>query len=161
MTQSWFTLRRLAIALPVIFGLHVAEEAPTFVAWFNAHVEPDITGRMFWSVTTAGLVITLVVAGLAAATRERAGALAATAWVGFLMLANGVFHVTAAIADGAYAPGVVTAVLLYLPASGLLIVAVSREHALPWPAVAAVALLGGVPMFIHGWLIVFEGGRLL
>lgn len=160
MTRPWFTLRRLAIALPVIFVLHVAEEAPTFVAWFNAHVEPDITGRMFWSVTTAGLVITLFVAGAAAGSRERSAALAAIVWAGFLMLANGLFHVTAAIADGAYAPGVVTAVLLYLPASALLIAAVSREHAMPWPAVAAVALLGGVPMFIHGWRIVFEGGRL-
>jgi hypothetical protein len=160
MTGSWLTLRRLAIALPVVYALHVAEEAPRFVDWFNAHVEPDINAGLFWSVTVTGLVITLIVSGLAAAAGQRGTALAAVAWTGFLMLANGIFHVVASIVDRDYAPGVVTAVLLYLPASVLLIVTVAREHAMRPATVAAVALIGGVPMFIHGWLIVFEGGRL-
>lgn len=159
MPGPWFTLRRLAIALPVIFVLHVAEEAPTFVAWFNAHVEPDISERLFWSVTGTGLVITLIAAALAA-SRERAAVLAVTAWIGFLMLANGMFHVAAAIAEGAYAPGLVTAVLLYLPVSAIWIAAVARQCAMQAATVAAVAIIGGIPMFIHGWLIVFEGGRL-
>jgi hypothetical protein len=76
------------------------------------------------------------------------------------MLANGIFHVAAAIVDGAYAPGVVTALLLYLPVSALIIAAAAREQAMRPGTVAAVALIGGIPMFIHGWLIVFEGGRL-
>jgi hypothetical protein len=161
MTGSWLTLRRLAIALPVIFILHAVEEAGTFVAWFNAHVEPDINERLFWSVNATGFVITLVVAAIvAAAPRERAAAMTAVAWVGFLMLANGIFHVAAAIVDGAYAPGVVTALLLYLPVSALVIAAAAREQAMSAMTVAAVALIGGIPMYVHGWLIVVEGGRL-
>jgi hypothetical protein len=37
---------------------------------------------------------------------------------------------------------------------------VAREHGLSGATVSAVALIGGVPMFIHGWRIAFEGGRL-
>lgn len=143
MARPWITLRHLATALPVVFALHVAEEAPTFVAWFNAHVEPDISASLFWSVTAFGFVITLIVAGVAAASGERVAALAAVAWVGFLLLANGIFHIVAAIVDRAYAPGVVTAVVLYLPVSGLMIVTVAREHAMRTATVAATALIGG------------------
>jgi hypothetical protein len=161
MAPSWLTLRRLAIALPVIFILHVIEEAPAFLGWFNARVEPDITARMFWSVNATAFVITLAVAAIvAAAPRERAAAMTAVAWVGFLMLANGVFHIVATVADGAYAPGVITAILLYLPATLLLIQAVAREHGMPPTRVAAVALAAGIPMYVHGWRIVFEGSRL-
>ncbi len=159
MAGPWITLRRLAIALPLVFAVHVAEEGPGFVAWFNAHVEPDITARTFWGVNATAFVITLIVAVLVAAARERALVLVASVWVGFLMLANAVFHVVAAIVDGAYAPGVVTAVLLYLPMSGLWITAAAREVALPVAAVAAVAVLGGIPMYLHGYKIVFEGSR--
>jgi hypothetical protein len=155
-----FTLQRLAIALPLVFAAHVAEEAPTFVGWFNAHVEPDITSRLFWSVTSGGLALTVALAVPVAASRERALALVATAWVGFLMLANGIFHVAATIVDGRYAPGVVTALLLYLPVSALWISAVARDCNLRWPMVAVVALIGGIPMFVHGYRIVFEGSRL-
>ena len=54
MARPWFTVQRLAIALPVAFALHVAEEAPQFVPWFNARVEPDITAPLFWSVNAGG-----------------------------------------------------------------------------------------------------------
>ncbi|MGH8310565.1 MAG: HXXEE domain-containing protein, partial [Steroidobacteraceae bacterium] len=91
--------------------LHVLEEAPDFVAWFNSHVEPDITERLFLTVNMAALLITLLVTAFAVTARGRATALMVTAWVGFLMLANGLLHVTAAIVDRAYAPGVVTSLL--------------------------------------------------
>ena len=152
--------RTLAIALPAFFVLHVLEEAPGFVAWFNAHAEPDISTSLFLAVNVGGLLITLLVSAVAVNARGRATALIATAWVGFLMLANGLLHVTATIVDRAYAPGVVTSILFYLPFSALFIAAVAREFALPRATVAAVALIGGALMFIHGWLLIFEGSRL-
>jgi len=152
--------RTLALALPAVFVLHVLEEAPDFVAWMNAHVEPDISDRTFLAVNVGAFLITLLVTALAVSARGRGTALVATAWVGFLMLANGVFHLTATIVDRAYAPGVVTSVLLYLPLCALLLRAVMKEFALSPAAVVAVALAGGMPMYIHGWRIVFEGGRL-
>lgn len=160
MSRPAVTLRSLAIALPVVFALHVLEEAPGFVAWFNRQVDPDITLRSFISVNATGLVITLIVAGVIAPARDWASAVVATGWVGFLMLANGLFHLVATLAHGGYTPGVVTGTLLYLPLSLLFIFAIARECRMPLPIVAAAALLGGVPMYVHGWLIVFRGGRL-
>jgi hypothetical protein len=111
-------------------------------------------------VNVVALVITLVVAFLVATARDRVSVLVGIAWVGFLMLANGVFHVVGTVVHGRYCPGVVTALLLYFPLSLLFMRAAAREVALsPW-AVLAVALLGGVPMYVHGYLIVFRGSRL-
>jgi len=76
------------------------------------------------------------------------------------MLANGLFHIVGTVALGRYCPGVVTATLFYLPLSLLFLRAVVRELGVPLPLVGAVALLGGVPMYIHGYLIVFRGSRL-
>ena len=161
MRRPELTLRQLAVALPVVFILHVLEEAPGFVAWFNRHVDPDITSRLFLTVNAAGFVITLIAATAIAVSRDRVTAVLATAWVGFLMLANGLLHLVATLADAGYAPGVVTGTLLYLPMSLLFMRAVAREFRMPLGFVAAAALVGGVPMYVHGWLIVFRGSRLL
>jgi hypothetical protein len=34
---------RLLLLAPLVFVLHVGEEAPGFVAWFNRLVDPDIS----------------------------------------------------------------------------------------------------------------------
>lgn len=117
MARPAITLRSLAVALPVVFVLHVLEEAPGFVSWFNRHVDPDITSRLFFSVNATAV-------------------------------------------QGGYAPGVVSGTLLYLPFSLVFIGVVARDCRLPLPLAAGVTLLGGLPMYIHGWLIVFRGSRL-
>lgn len=152
-------LRTLAIALPIVFAMHVAEEMPGFVAWFNSLVTPGITQRSFLSVNAAGFLITLAIASLVASSRNTATCIVAVAWVGFLMLANGVLHLVGTLVHMRYAPGVITGCLLYLPLSFLFMKAVVRECALPWRTVLLVALAGGVPMYIHGYLIVFRGSR--
>jgi hypothetical protein len=153
--------RTLSLALPVAFLLHVAEEAPSFVAWFNRRVTPQISQESFLTVNFTAFVVTVAVALSLLASRARPTALVAVAWVGFLMLANGLFHLVATIADGAYCPGVVTSVLIYLPLSLLFIARVAGEARIPPAAVAAAALGGAVPMAVHGYLIVFRGSRLL
>ena len=154
------TFRRLALALPLVFVVHVLEEWPGFVAWFNSLVTPGITRELFLSVNLAAFTITLVVSALAASSREPIAGLVAVAWVGFLMLANGVFHLVGTLVHARYSPGVVSGTLLYLPLSFLVLRAASRELGLSGRVTAAVALLGGVPMYVHGYLIVFRGSRL-
>jgi len=154
------TLRALAPALPLVFILHVVEEAPLFVTWFNSMVAPPISQGTFLAVNATALVITLGVALAISASREPAAGLVGVAWVGFLMLANGIFHIVATVAHDRYCPGVVTGTLLYLPLSFLIMRAAVRELHVPWVVAAAVAFAGGVPMFVHGYLIVFRGSRL-
>jgi len=152
-------LRVLAIALPIVFAIHVAEEAPGFVAWFNNLVTPGITQRLFLSVNAIGFLITLATASLVANSRSSGACVVAVAWVGFLMLANGTLHLVATLVHSRYSPGVITGSLLYLPFSVLFMQAVVRERAIPWRTVLSAALAGGVPMYIHGYLIVFRGSR--
>ena len=153
-------LRVLAIALPCVFAVHVAEEASGFVAWFNSLVTPGITQRLFLSVNATVFFITLAIGSLVAMSRDAALSILAVAWVGFVMLANGLFHLVGTLVLWRYSPGVVTGTFLYLPLSILFMRAVVRECGIPWATLVLVALVGGVPMYVHGYLIVFRGSRL-
>jgi hypothetical protein len=153
-------LRIIALALPFVFAVHVAEEAPSFVAWFNSLVTPGITQGQFLSVNATAFFITLAIGSFVAMTRDTALSILAVAWIGFLMLANGLFHLVGTLVLLRYSPGVVTGSLLYLPVSILFMRAVVRECGIPWATVVLVALIGGVPMYVHGYLIVFRGSKL-
>jgi hypothetical protein len=157
---STVPLRKLVLIAPLVFLLHVAEEAPSFVAWFNAVVSRGITQDAFLAVNAAALVITALVALAVASSPGRASGLALAAWTGFLVLANGLFHLVATVAHGRYCPGVVTGTLLYLPYALLLLRQIARDLGLRPATVASSAALGAVPMLVHGYLIVFRGSRL-
>lgn len=145
---------------PAIFLVHVLEEAPRFVPWFNALVADGITQELFLTVNVAGFVITVGVTALAAAGGSVATALLALAWVSFLMFANAVLHIVGTLAHAQYAPGVITATLLYLPYSCWFFWRVRRQYGLSWSGPSALSLLAGLPMYVHGYLIVFRGSRL-
>jgi hypothetical protein len=161
MGLPWLTLRRLAWSLPVVFALHVFEESLGFVQWFNERVEPDLSWRTFVTVTSVCFVVTVLIAASLSVLRDRAIGIVAVAWVGFLLFANGIVHIAASILDAAYVPGLVSAILFYLPASLALFNAMSRECRLPRAAVIAVALAAGVPMYLQGWLVLFRGTSLI
>jgi hypothetical protein len=153
-------LQRGLLLAPLIFAVHVAEEAPGFVAWMNAHVADDITPQLFWTVNLSGFALTLLVIAVARMAGPPAGHLLAAAWFGFLMLGNAVLHLAATLHDGSYAPGVVTALTLYLPYSVWLGRALIRARAVPMAGLALAAGLGALPMLIHGYRIIFLGTRL-
>ena len=154
------TLRKLVLIAPFVFILHVFEEAPGFVAWFNSLVPRGISQNLFLTVNAVALTVTVLIAILVAVSPDRASGLVLAAWVGFLMLANGVFHLVGTIAHARYCPGVVTGTLLYLPYGVLLLRKI--VHDLKWNpgVVLGTAALGGVPMLVHGYLIVFRASRL-
>jgi hypothetical protein len=145
---------------PLVFIAHFLEEAPGFVAWFNAHVSRGITQPLFWRVNIAALAITLVVVAAEWFGRSVFTAALVVAWFSFLMLANALLHVTAAISDRSYVPGLLTAVVLYLPFYALVVNSIIRSRRLAPSAVSGVAVVGAIPMLIHGYLIVFRGIRL-
>ena len=154
------SLRILLLATPLIFVAHFLEEAPTFVAWFNAHVTRGITEPLFWSVNYTALAITVAVVLLEWVGENGFSATLVVAWLGFLMAANGMFHVIGAIVDRAYVPGLVTALLLYLPFYSWVVTRVVRTHRLPRNGVVVAAIVGAIPMCVHGYLILFRASRL-
>lgn len=162
MDLSWITLRRFALAMPLVFAAHGFEEAVGgFFLWFNDRVEPDLSWNKFMAVGFTALAISTFVGAFLADKRNRAMATIASAWVGFLMLGNGIAHITAAIVEVDWVPGLATAAILYLPYSLLLYAAIVVECAQPVWRIALAALLGAFPMFIQGWLVIFEGESLI
>lgn len=145
---------------PVIFVGHFLEESPTFVAWFNAHVARGITSGLFWRVNIAALVITLIVVGIEWLSRSPFSLTLMIAWLGFLMLANAIFHIVAGLVDGQYVPGLVTAVLLYIPYYLWLFAKALKSERVKPAGLLVAAVLGSIPMLIHGYLILFRGSRL-
>jgi hypothetical protein len=151
--------RRLLIA-PLVFVAHFLEESPGFVLWFNAHVTRGITEDLFWRVNGTALVITVLVT-LASWTSRSVGAVVlAVAWLSFLMLTNAIFHITGAIVDHGYVPGLATAILLYLPYCGWVARQAVRDRRVAPGSLALAALLGAIPMAVHGYRILFLGTRL-
>jgi hypothetical protein len=106
-------IRRTIFLAPIIFIIHVAEEAPGFVQWFNSLVTPGISQPHFISVNAAAFIITILLAGILSATKDRFAVILMLVWLGFLMLANALFHLAAAIVHLKYCPGTVTAAVLY------------------------------------------------
>ncbi|MCI0707124.1 MAG: HXXEE domain-containing protein [Ignavibacteriae bacterium] len=153
-------LVKFLLAAPVVFVLHVIEESPGFVEWFNAHVNPDITEGVFWSVNAYGLVITLVVCAYEWYAASAVSLLAVMAWFSMLMLANGAFHILSAALDNAYTPGVITATVLYIPYYFVLMMKVAQAKRVSFSILAGAAIVGSIPMVLHGYLILFEGSRL-
>jgi hypothetical protein len=150
----------LALLAPVVFLLHVAEEAPGFVPWINSLMDPDISQPSFLRVNAGCFVITLAVSLALAATREWGAGLVSLAWFGFLFFANAIFHLVATAVHGRYSPGAVTSLVLYLPHFAALFALLVRRLGIPALGAAAVTLLGAAPMAVHGYLIVFRGSRL-
>ena len=153
-------LRRGLLLAPLVFVAHFLEESSGFVPWFNSHVARGITADLFWTVNATALVITVLVTLLFWSAESPAATVLMVAWLSFLMLANAVFHVTGAIVDRGYVPGLATAILLYLPYCGWLAVQVVRDRRVAPGLLAAAAVVGAIPMAVHGYRILFLGTRL-
>jgi hypothetical protein len=145
---------------PIIFVCHVLEEAPGFVEWANTHLVRDITINDFWRVNLSGLIITTAVIVLVWLSRSGFAVVIAMAWLSFLMLANALLHIAGSFVDNGYVPGLVTAVCLYLPYYSWLAIRAVKNWRIQMAPMVATALLGSLPMLLHGYLILFRGSRL-
>ncbi len=158
--EPWSDPSRIVLLAPLVFGVHVLEEAPGFVRWFNSLVQRGISWDQFLVVNVMAFLITLLIAGVAAAARSRVAMLVAVGWLGFLMFANAVLHLAGTAVHAKYSPGVVTATLLYLPYFGWFTSLVHRRCGIALRTLLATTVVAALPMFVHGYLIVFRGARL-
>lgn len=145
---------------PLIFVCHFLEESPTFVPWFNSHAAPDITTGLFWRVNLTALVITLIVMASEWFSHSSLSLILVVAWFGFLMFANAILHIAGAFVDGGYVPGLATAALLYLPYFAWLFVRGVVSRRVSAGVLIVAAIVGAIPMLVHGYLILFRGSRL-
>src|SRR5687768_2450383 len=143
-------LSRALLFAPLVFVAHFLEESPGFVPWFNAHVTRGITADLFWTVNATALLITILVTVAFRRIGTTPAAMLVAAWLGFLMLTNAVFHVTGAIVDRGYVPGLATAILLYVPYCSWVAWQLVRDRRVAPALLVAAAVLGGIPMAVHG-----------
>lgn len=151
--------RWVALA-PVVFLLHFLEEAPGFVAWINSYVDKDISREFFLSMNFFVLGVTSIVALIMWVSPSPLSASLATLWLSFIMLANGCLHVFAGVLEQNYVPGLITAVLLYIPYYLLLMNQLVRKKFLPVGTAITLTLIGALPMCIQGYRVLFLGSRL-
>ena len=151
---------RLLLLAPVIFVCHFLEESPGFVQWFNEHVARGITSGLFWRVNLSALVITLMVVGVDRFSSSAFSLALAVVWLSFLMLANAILHIVGGLVDQQYVPGLATAILLYLPYYSWFFIKAVKSKRVKIIVLGAGAVLGSLPMLIHGYLIIFRGSRL-
>ena len=150
----------IILLAPFIFICHFLEEAPGFVSWFNEHVSRGINSRLFWNVNISALAITIIVVLIELISPSVVSASLVILWLSFLMLANAIFHITGSMLDKAYMPGLITAIILYIPFYFLIIRNIIRRHRMKLPVLVSIAFLGALPMLIHGYMILFLGSRL-
>jgi hypothetical protein len=67
------------------------------------------------TVNISALVITLVIVLIELLEPSFISASLIVLWFSFLMLANAIFHITGGIVDQEYVPGLITAIVLYIP----------------------------------------------
>lgn len=158
--SSTIKVERLILLSPLIFILHVAEETPGFVEWFNSLVERGISQRLFLTVNIEALTITILIAAAVAIGEAKGAVILALGWLSFLMFANALFHTVGTIAHDKYSPGFVTGVILYLPYFIWFLYRSIRQYAISMLTASTAIVSGSLPMLIHGYLIVFEGRRL-
>jgi hypothetical protein len=143
---------------PVIFGLHVAEEAPGYVRWFNGIAGPPIPESGFLQAQTTPLMAAAFLGAGAAWLRNRWGALVLLLWSSHFFLANALYHLVASVALVTYSPGLVTGTLLYVPYFTWLAGESRRRGVAAW-AILFVTFFAGLPALIQTWMVVFEGRR--
>ena len=151
--------RTVVAFAPLVFAAHFAEEIPGLVKWINSHVARGMTDAWFWQANIAVLVITTIVAVMVWNSRSTATTLAAVMWLSFMMGANALVHIIAALALRQYVPGVVTASILYIPFFPLVLI-YARRRRVSRTALLAAAVVGALPMLAQGYLVVFRGTRL-
>lgn len=99
------------------FAVHVAEEwFAGFTTWVAQVAGRPMSDAGFLAINAAGMVL-LVLAIRAAARAESNGWMAVA--VAAAALINTVIHVAGALITGSYAPGLLSAVILYVPLGAL------------------------------------------
>lgn len=134
---------RVALLLPVVLVLHVAEEwLGGFPAWTGRVLDGGVSPERFVVINTFGVILLTTGTVVASST-------AGVAWfvVSFasLLVLNGVLHSLATLGWGLYSPGTITGLLLSIPI-GLAVLRASWPR-LPTPVFVGAALFGVV---IHG-----------
>jgi uncharacterized protein with HXXEE motif len=137
------TFRRVAWLAPLAYAVHVAEEnSQRFGDWMRVHIAPGFTTAAFVTVNTVAMTALVSLTALASASTGRSFVLPYFALASALMFWNALVHIGATVHFGVYSPGVVSAVLVYLPSFCVLARLASREGRLTKVTITTALAIG-------------------
>ena len=126
----------------VVFAAHMIEEFPRFPGWATRHFGATSTA---WYVYSHIVLVALIVsAGWWAETSAGTWAPLLVVAIMWSLACNAVFHVVTTVLFREYSPGVVTGVLLLVPAAVWLLWRVSDGGVLTGGEMVVAALIGTV-----------------
>jgi len=130
---------------PLATVAHVLEEWPGFVAWAQRHGSTTYSRRGYVTTHVAAVALS-VMAALAVRTVPGvwSGLLFFGAFFGPSIACNALFHIGGTVLTRTYCPGVMTSVLLYLPATIVVIGTALRDGVLNPGALAATMVFAAV-----------------
>src|SRR5262245_28569365 len=126
---------------PAAYALHILEESQHFAEWASAHFAPGFTTAQFVRNNVIVMASLVALTLLASLHPRRWTALLHFFQLSANVLHNALLHMAATAYFGVYSPGLLTAILLYLPVWYHITKRGNREGLLPNAAGIAVFLL--------------------
>ncbi|CAA0079479.1 Uncharacterised protein [Zhongshania aliphaticivorans] len=138
---------------PLAYLVHILEESQQFAAWASTHFAGGFTTAQF---VKNNLIIMGILVGLSVLVTLHPRKW--TALLHFYQLCAGMFHMGATAYIGVYSPGLLSAILLYLPVSYYITRLGYREGLLPnVPALVVLVLAGlGHALFVYSQLFTLD-----
>jgi len=127
--------------LPLAFVVHDAEELFTMPSWFIAHERPLGAAHVALAIALFLAVFLVITAGAWLRPRSFVWRALYGGLLGTFLL-HGFVYVGQAIAFASYTPGLVTAVLVVIPASAYLWIVLLRRGAIDLKPSLAMSVLG-------------------
>lgn len=152
--------RSLIWLMPASFAPHILEEfAAGFPGWVTDTLGSPMSAGGFLLNNAAFMAILLGLTGWASRRPAPLPAFLLLSWASGNLFWNFVFHLVTTLLYGRYSPGLVTAVLLYVPVSVAVGRAALREGVLPPAAFAAAMAVGAALMLLVIWGGLFGFGH--
>ncbi|MEW6266226.1 MAG: HXXEE domain-containing protein [Thermodesulfobacteriota bacterium] len=146
--------RQVIWLAPLAYAVHILEEAPNFPAWTSRHFTGGFTTAQFVKNNLIVMAILIALTILASAHSRRW-----TILLHFFQLYGGIFHnalfhIAAAAWLGVLSPGLISAILLYVPLTYRVTILGWREGRLPQGPAMAVFVLAGLAqsLFVYSQL---------
>jgi hypothetical protein len=142
---------RLIWLFPLVYVLHIAEEAPGFPSWVGSVLGGHIEVRAFYINNTVFMAVLLVLCFLANRFRKPWSTTLLFLWVSGQEFWNFVFHVYAQFQFNSYSPGYFTAIFLYFPLYAYLTYIALRECFLTCTQWLLCFVIGSFGMLFTIW----------
>ncbi|MDJ1134180.1 HXXEE domain-containing protein [Streptomyces iconiensis] len=125
----------------LVYVLHTLEELQGFAAWASEHFGPETTGT-FAAYHIPLMLLVLLTSWRAVLAGRHGGWVVMAAAFQWQFAVNALFHLTAWIALGDYAPGAVTGAVVSIPATVFFFIWIRRQRRATVAELTLAAVIG-------------------